>query len=256
MEIVSKKLVPALVKTDKVLEYIALHKKASFTEIHTNLGLAKSSAYALLASLEHFNFIRQTPSGEYSLGLKLFELGGRAVANFDLRTEAKPLVRDLAREVQLTTHLGILQGIEGTYLIKDEIEHILKITSWEGKRIKLLSSGLGKVLIAWLSESLLDQILIPAKMIAHTTTTITTPEAMRKELSIIRQRGWAFDNEEDGYGVRCVASAVRGVDGEVIAAVSVCGTLHQIPTTRIKSLAKEVMATCESISIKMGYKKQ
>ena len=145
MEKEPKKLVPAVVKVDKVLDYIALHKKASFTEIYTDLGLAKSSVYSLLTTLEHFHFIRQTPDGEYSLGLKLFELGGRAVANFDLRTEARPLVRDLARKVRLTTHLGILQELEGIYLIKEEIEHILKITSWEGKRIKLLSSGLGKI---------------------------------------------------------------------------------------------------------------
>lgn len=251
----SKKLVPALAKTDKVLNYLALHKKASFTKIHTDLGLAKSSVYSLLATLEHFHFIRQTSSGEYSLGLKLFDLGSLAVANFDLRTEARPLVRDLAGQVQLTTHLGILQGTEGSYLIKEEIEHILTITSWEGKRIQILSSGLGKILMAWLPEAALNQILIPSRMTPHTVTTITSPAKMKKELAIIRKRGWAFDNEEDGYGVRCVAGAVRGVDGEVIAAVSVCGTLHQIPTARVDSLAKEVMDVCERISIKMGYSK-
>lgn len=252
----TKKLVPALVKVDKVLNYIALHKSVRFTDIYTELGLAKSSVYSLLTTLEHFHFIRQTSSGEYSLGLKLFELGNIAAANFDLRMEAKSLVRNFAREVQLTTHLGILQGKEGIYLIKEEIEHILKITSWEGKRIQLLSSGIGKVLLAWLPEPVLDQFLIPSEMIARTTTTITSPEEMKKELAMIREKGWAVDNEEDGYGVRCVASAVRGVGGEVIAAMSVSGTLHQVPTARIEPLAREVMGACELISVKMGYKKE
>jgi DNA-binding IclR family transcriptional regulator len=247
-----KKLVPALIKAEKVLDYIAANKKVSFTDIYKNVGIAKSSAYSLLATLEHFQFIRQTPSGEYCLGLKLFSLGSLAVTDFDLRTEAKPFVADLAQKVQLTTHLGILQGTEGFYLIKEEIEHILKITSWEGKRIRLLSSGLGKILLAWLPEDVLDQILRPGEMIARTATTITSPEAMKKELTLIRERGWAFDNEEDGYGVRCVAAAVRGFKGEVIGSVSVCGTLHQIPTKRIGTLAENVKNCCESISQKMG----
>lgn len=250
-----KTLVPALVKTDKVLNYIALHKTASFTEIYKNLNLPKSSAFTLLATLEHFNLIRQTPTGEYSLGLKLLDLGSLAASNFDLRSEAKPLVRDLAKEVQLTTHLGILQGLEGTYLIKEEIEHILRITSWEGKRIRLLSSGIGKALIAWQPNALLDQILLSENMTARTKTTITTKREMSKELATVREQGWAYDNEEDGYGVRCVASTVRGVNGEVIAAVSVCGTLHQIPKERIEPLSKEVMRSCEGISNKMGYNK-
>ena len=249
----SKKLVPALVKTEKVLEYISIKKKASFTQIHTDLGIAKSSAYSLLATLEHFQFIRQIPTGEYSLGLKLFSLGNLAVEDFDLRTEARPLIENLAKHVQLTTHLGILQGTEGTYLIKEEIEHILKITSWEGKRIRLLSSGLGKILLAWLTEDVLEQILIESEMTPRTTTTITTPDAMKKELAVIRERGWAYDNEEDGYGVRCVAAPVRGIAGEILGAVSVCGTLHQIPKNRVDTLAEDVMDACARISTTMGY---
>ena len=249
----SKKLVPALVKTEKILDYIAFKKKVTFTDIYRDLGIAKSSAYSLLATLGHLQFIRQAPSGEYSLGLKLFSLGNSAVEDFDLKTEAIPRIKAFAEKVQLTTHLGILQGTEGIYLIKEEIEHILKITSWEGKRIRLLSSGLGKILLAWLTEDVLDQILIASDMLPRTITTITSPEAMRRELAIIRARGWAYDNEEDGYGVRCVAAAVRGFEGEVIGAVSVCGTLHQIPKERIESLATDVMEACNGISKTMGY---
>lgn len=250
----SKKLVPALVKADKVLDYISTKKSASFTQIHKDLGLAKSSVYSLLTTLEHFQFIRQTPTGEYSLGLRLFSLGNMAVEDFDLRTEARPLIANLAQNVQLTTHLGILQGTEGIYLIKEEIDHILKITSWEGKRIRLLSSGLGKILLAWLPEDVLEQILVESAMTPRTTTTIVTPEAMKKELTLIRSRGWAYDNEEDGYGVRCVAAAVRGSSSEVLGAVSVCGTLHQIPADRIDRLAIDVMDACKYISETMGYR--
>ena len=247
------KLVPAVEKTRRILDYVAANRSATFRQIYSDLGLPKSSTHSLLATLEHLQFLRQTGDGEYSLGLKLFELGTLAANAIDLRAEARPLLKRLAARVQLTSHLGILQGNEGIYLLKEEIEHILKITSWEGKAIRLLSSGLGKILLAWQPESFLDQLLIPAKMVPRTSHTISTPEAMRSELDKVRQRGWAIDNEEDGYGVRCVAGPVRGLGGQVIGAVSVTGTVHQIPDERIEALAVEVVATCREISTKMGY---
>lgn len=249
----SKKLVPALVKTELVLNYIAEHKQVSFTQIHKDLGLAKSSVHSLLGTLEHFQYIRQTSSGEYSLGLKLFQLGGLAVANINLKTEAKPFVSALANEVQLTTHLGILQGTEGIYLIKKEIEHILRITSWEGKSIHLLSSALGKALMAWQPQALLDEIFERHEMLPYTEKTIKSIPAMIDALAEVREKGWAIDDEEDGYGVRCVASAVRGADNEIIAAVSVCGTLHQMPQERMADLGDKVIECCRNISQKMGY---
>lgn len=248
-----KNHVPSLLKANRILSYIGQHRQVAFTPIYKDLGLPKSSTYSILATLEHLGFVRQTPSGEYALGLKLFEIGSIAADSIDLRTEARPFVKNLANEVQLTTHLGILQGIRGIYLVKEEIEHQLKITSWEGKQIRLLSSGIGKALLAWQQQDIIEDVLINTPIEAHTTKTITAPESIREELARIRERGWAADDEEDGWGVRCVASCVRDVNGQVVASLSVCGTSHQVPVERFESLAKVVIEACNNLSKALGY---
>lgn len=251
-----KKLVPALVKADKLIRYIGQNKRASFTHIYEDLNLPKSSTYSLLITLEDLGFIRQIPSGEYAIGLKFFELGAMAADSLDLRAEARPIVKKLATDVQLTTHLGVLQGTCGTYIVKEEIEHQLQITSWEGKSIRLLSSGIGKALLAWQPVSLLEEILQKTKIEAHTTKTIVEPEKLIEELAIIRKRGWAIDDEEDGWGIRCVASVVRDMSTQVVASLSVCGTLHQIPDEKIQALAPMVLGACNELSNALGYQGQ
>lgn len=72
------------------------------------------------------------------------------------------------------------------------------IRSWEGKRLSLHSSGLGKVLIAWLSGEELEELLPPDQILTRfTDTTITDVNILKQELAGIRRRGWGYDNEED-----------------------------------------------------------
>ncbi len=255
MNTTQKQLVPALTKAEKIIAYIAKHKDVSFTRIYEDLELPKSSAYSLLTTLEHFGFVRQNPSGKYSLGLKLFELGTLAAASINLRAEARPIIRDLANNLQLTTHLGIMQGSEGRYLLKEEVENIIKITSWEGKRIRLLSSAIGKALMAWQSPDLIEEVIATELPEPYTRNTITDPVKIREELAKTRERGWAIDDEEDGYELRCVASSVRGLHGEVVASISVCGTLRQISLNQLESASEGVLEACRHLSGKMGYQK-
>ncbi len=255
MESPKKQLVPALAKADRIISFIAQNKEISFTRIHEELELPKSSVYSLLTTLEHFGFVRLSPSGKYSLGLRLFELGTLAASSIDLRTEARPIIKDLANRVQLTGHLGIMHGIEGRYLIKEEVESILKITSWEGKQIRLLSSAIGKALLAWQPPDIIEEVIENSPLVPYTRNTIIDPVQIREELAKTKERGWAIDDEEDGYEIRCVASSVRGLHGEMVASISVCGTLRQMSMKRMELAKEEILQSCDLLSKKLGYQK-
>ncbi len=90
------------------------------------------------------------------------------------------------------------------------------IRSWEGKRLSLHSSGLGKVLIAWLSGEELEELLPPDQILTRfTDTTITDVNILKQELAGIRRRGWGYDNEEDSLAcaaLRCRYSIRRESD--------------------------------------------
>ena len=146
-------MVPALVRGFAILDLIGKNPGLDFTAIHTRLRLPKSSAHNLLTTLSQLGVIRIQPDRGFVLGLKLTELGNFAAAQRFSETEFLPLLRNLAAELRLTCHLGVMEGREAVYLSKVECDHPIQVNSWVGKRFSLHCSALGKVLLAWLPEA-------------------------------------------------------------------------------------------------------
>ncbi|GKX57769.1 IclR family transcriptional regulator [Leminorella grimontii] len=233
--------VPALDKVVRVCDFLSDKNGATFSQIYQGVGMAKSSTSSLLSAMVTHGLLRQD-GDKYYLGLRLYELGNKAVEQYDIKKIALPVLTALRDDTNLTCHLGVLQGSSPIYLTKLESPQAIVIRSWEGKRLSLHSSGLGKAIMAWLSPEEVDDLLSDELPLTRfTDTTITDVPTLKKQLALIRQRGWAYDDEEDSQGVRCIAVPVFNPQGQVIAAISVSGVAFQIPDDKREQLAERVM---------------
>ena len=240
--------VPALDKAIRVCHYLAEHGSATFSQIYSGVDLPKSSTSTLLNAMVVQGLLRQEKD-KYSLGLLLYELGNKAIQQFDIKTIALPLLAELRDSTNLTCHLGVLEGRAAIYLLKMESPQAIVVRSWEGKRLSLYSSGLGKVLLAWLSDEEIDDLLPEGEHFpSFTEKTITHRTTYKMQLAEIRQRGWACDDEEDSLGVRCISAPVHDAQGKVIAAISVSGVLFQLPNDEWEDIARRVQHTCSVLS--------
>ncbi len=208
--------------------------------------MAKSSTSSLLGAMVAHGLLRQD-NDKYYLGLRLYELGNKAVEQYDIKKIAHPVLAALRDDTNLTCHLGVLQGSSPIYLTKLESPQAIVIRSWEGKRLSLHSSGLGKAIMAWLSPAEVDDLLGDEQLPRFTDTTITDVNELKKQLELIRQRGWAYDDEEDSQGVRCIAVPVFNPQGQVIAAISISGVAFQIPDDKREQLAERVMLASKEL---------
>ncbi len=243
--------VPALDKVVRVCDFLADQNGATFSQIYQGVGLPKSSTSSLLNGMVAHGLLRQEQD-KYYLGLRLYEFGNKAVEQFDIKKIALPTLTKLRDTTNLTCHLGVLEGSTPIYIAKVESPQAIVIRSWEGKRLSLHSSGLGKVLMAWLPEHELDLLLPDEEELPRfTATTITTKTELKAQLAIIRQRGWAYDDEEDSLGVRCIAVPIRNKNGKVIAAVSVSGVTFQLPDDKRDTLAREILDICQDITTRI-----
>lgn len=246
-------LVPAVMRSLDVLEFLGRNEEASFEDIYTEIGIPKSSAYQLLLTLESRGYLRRVGEGKkYSLGLRLFELGNQSVSQLNIRTEAIPVLRDLMFKTNQTCHLGILEGTEGVYLAKVEGSQPIRLNSWEGKRIAFHSTSMGKVLLAWRDEESIDEMLNQTTLTGLTEKTITDRNELKKHLQMIRKRGWALDDEENEPDIRCVAAPVRHITGTVIAAISVSGLATRLNDEILPEVSEQVMNAAIQLSAKMG----
>ena len=214
--------VSSVVKAAEILEYLKVHKVATFSQIQGDLGFAKSTTYQILKTLESLHFISGNKYGEYSLGYKLYELGHSFGQNISWRNIVAPYIRQIAEETGMTAHVSIMtSNYEGICIEKIPGKIFTMQLTEVGVPLQMHTSASGKVLLAWQSQEVQKKILSSLSYKKFTEHTITNKEDLAVELIHIRQRGYANDDQESEESCRGVAAPLFACDGSFIASVSI-----------------------------------
>ncbi|MHB8648545.1 MAG: IclR family transcriptional regulator [Thermomicrobiales bacterium] len=226
------------------------HPEQSLTAISTRLGLAKGTAVRLLTVLEEHGFVERAASERYRLGVRLFELGSIYEQTFSIEQAARPALESLARECQQTANLGILNEGQVVHIAVVPPQRPIHFAGQLGARELVHCTGLGKALIAGLAPETLAAIVAEHGLPSRTAKTITTMEALHDRLAVVRERGYATDDEESFPGLTCVAAPIRDATGATVAAISVSGTTAEFEAT---DYAPAVLAAASTVSHRLGY---
>lgn len=242
-----------LVRAFTILDTIATAIDGkTLTEIAEDTELPEATAHRLLKVLESVATVRATPSGRYLLGRHCLHLGSAYLASIDVRSESIESMTKLTEVTGETTHLGILDDSRVVYIEKVESPHPVRMYSRVGLTNPAASTALGKAILAWSEQSLVDQIIslgIPAR----TPRTVTEPDDFQEELWKIRRRGYSLDDMENEEGIRCAAAPVLDHSGSPVAAISLSGPGQRIPRRRLEELGAAVADTAAQISSRIGY---
>jgi len=138
-------------------------------------------------------------------------------------------MENLSKKYNEAVNLAKLDKDEIVYIQKIESSTTLKLDLKLGSNHPAYCTGLGKLLLAYLKEDELNYYFERIKLKRYTSNTITRQEKLKQELILIRQQGYAFDNEEYVPGVCCLAAPVRDYANKVCAALSIA-----IPSVRLK----------------------
>jgi DNA-binding IclR family transcriptional regulator len=238
-----------------VLEFLAQSRRgSSISEISRTLGLPKSSTYLTLSTLEHRGYLQKnSQTGKYCFGLKLVSLSRRVLENLDMREEARELLISLMQATHLTVHLAVLERNAAVIIERVEPPGTTKMADWIGRGLDVNCTGVGKALIAFLPEKEFNAQISAKAWAKHNDNTIVSISALKRELSKVRELGYALDDEEDEIGVRCIGAPVFGKNQRVVAAISVAGTTLEISIEMIPRLAERVKKVAAEISSHLSY---
>jgi DNA-binding IclR family transcriptional regulator len=226
-------------------------------ELAKRLSLHKSTLHRLLMILEQRQLIRKSRvHGKYSLGMRLFELGSRAIEQVDLRDRAEPFLCRLVKEVGETSHIAILNGTEMLSIINVQGPRKVRTPTTSGGRIPVHCTAVGKALLAFLPIAHLRSLIPTLSLQRFTDKTIVTREALEAELLRVRARGYAVDDEEIEDGLRCVGAPIHGHGGQVVAAISIAGPIFRMAKRRLPELGRAVSGTAHDLSFDLGYRVQ
>ena len=226
--------------------------EAGVTELARRLGLHKSTASRLLATLQKRGLVEQDDeTGKYRLGLVVIRLAERAERTLDLRGIALPELERLARLTHETTGLGILEGDTMLAVAQVDGPNLIAVGDWTGRATPLHCVASGKVLLSSLAEREVLRI-VRRGLVSYTERTIVELEPLLEELARIRRRGYATAIGEYELGLNAVAAPVHDARGNVIAAVDIWGPAFRLTPRRIPELATQAREAAAAITVRLG----
>jgi DNA-binding IclR family transcriptional regulator len=226
------------------------------TELARALRLGKSTVHRLLSSLAARGYVRKNPDTDrYCLGLKAFEVGSAAAGPHMIRETAAPFLRRLSAACRETVHLGVLDDGDVVYIDKIESQQALQMYSRIGRRAPAHCTALGKALLAWEPDDVLDGFL-GRRLEAYTTRTLTDAARLRHDLRGVRERGHALDDDEFEVGLRCIAAPVRDHTGRVVASLGIASPAVRLPAERVGAMAAVVRSVAGEVSAALGWRER
>jgi len=202
----------------------------SFADLQEACDLPKSTTSRMLTALERSELLERRDDGSYVAGSLFWLYAARHDPWQELVRLARPAMEQIGEETHETVHLSVSRGERVVQVAQVDSRFLLGTRDWTEVDVPAHSSALGKVLYAWGALPLPDHRLEPL-----TDATITDPEALRRDGARTRERGWAVTADELEVGLSGVAVPVRGVRGDVVAALGVSG-----PTPRLEGRLDEL----------------
>ena len=231
----------------------ASNNSLSLAEICQQMNVCKSTAHRALMAMEKTGLIERAPSHRYRLGLKLYDMGHRAVEQIDLRAHAHPYLRKLALRVGETVHLGVLHRSRIVYIDKVEpVSRLVCVSSRTGTSNPVYCTSLGKAILAFMPPEEAKMILDGVRFTRFTANTLTSADECMMALERVRRRGYAVDDEEMEIGTRCIGAPIHGAGEQIIAAVSVSGSTTRLTAQRAPAIASHVIRSCQAISLSLN----
>jgi DNA-binding IclR family transcriptional regulator len=221
---------------------------AGLEQVATRLGVHKSTALRLLRTLHEHGLVYRQADQRYRLGARLFALAHEALEHIDIRDTAHPHLVALGESCGHTVHLAVYEDGEVVYIDKVESRYPVRMYSRIGKPVAITVAAVAKLLLADLPEderrALAERLDYPR----YTPRSITDPQTFLAELARVRDQGWATDFGGHEESINCVAAPVLGVDGRVVAAMSVSAPTVVVSADDLVALLPRVRRTARAIS--------
>jgi DNA-binding IclR family transcriptional regulator len=235
-----------------VIESIADSPRGlTLTELADALDLPKSSVLRLVANLEMRHYVEQDQNNRYRIGLRLFSIGGGALADNILRTSARPYLEELALRVGESTYLAILDQEQALYI--DRIESPMPVRSHSpiGSHRPLQITAVGKVMLAGMNREVAGEIV--RRRAELDSLPLLPADEVQQHLQRVANDGYAIDIGEYDEGLTCIAAPIRNGQGEVIAALGVSGPSWRITDDRVPAVVGLLTENARGVSRELGY---
>ncbi|WP_448608670.1 IclR family transcriptional regulator [Geodermatophilus sp. URMC 60] len=212
-------------------------------ELARDCGVSKTTAHRVLAGLRELAWVRAHEGGRYSLGPQAYAFAAMASPAISI----EQTLAGLRDAVGHTVHAGVLLDDHVVYTHELDGRDQFVMRSRVGATAPLHCTAMGKALLAHLPDDRVSAV-VAAGLPRRTAGTLTDPRAVRAELRVIRERGYAVDDEENEQNVRCVAAVVPEALGHPLRAVSISTVTFLTDRDQLMSYVPALLRCARSLT--------
>ena len=237
-------------KAIRILEcFTPAQPELSLGQLSSLLHMPKSTLLNQLRTLTDANMLMRVQNGRaYCLGYKIMQLSYNARKSSSIAQYAIPIMEDL--QVATGEIIYLTSYIDGKVFYMECLYPSHRSVSYSiaGKTLPMHCTGCGKAMLSYMDEREIRRIIDKNGLEGFTPHTITSRQALMKELAVTKARGYALDNEEETLGVRCVAAAIRDERANVAGALSISASVLSINEEVAETYAKMLLRACNMLS--------
>ena len=223
------------------------------TDLAIRTGLSPSTAHRLLTTLEKRRFVAFDQSDNmWHIGRQSFAIGSAFIRRRNFVAPALPFLRRLRDLTHETANLGIVDDGEVIVLTQVESREIMRAITRVGGRVPMVTSGIGKAILATYADEEVVAIIQRHGMKRLTPKSVVRAGELRDALETVRRDGYAIDDQEFLMGLRCVAAVVYNDQAEALAGISVSGLASRVPQERVPELGRLVRDTARELTLALG----
>lgn len=247
-------LINVLSDTLRLLEqFLYDTPELGISELSEKTGLHKNKVFRILATLEYYGYIEQNPETQlYRLGIKFLQLGQSYLRKSGLAVISDQILTKLNEETQETVVLATFSNSDAVCISVKDSPLKLKVSAIAGESYPLHANAIGKILLYRYFE---NRGNIPSfgELKKFTSKTITSNEALIKEIKEIDKNKFAIDREEWQEGVITIAAPVRDYTTKTVAAIGLFVPVLRATSEKESKLAKAVIKAANELSFKIGF---
>jgi DNA-binding IclR family transcriptional regulator len=236
-----------------VLEILA-RGSAGVSEVATQLGVHKSTAFRLLTALEDRELVEQAQNrGKYRLGFGVLRLANAVLGRLDLTQQSRPVCERLAAELGETVNVAVRRSHYVVNVEQARGPSAVVAHNWVGELTPLHATSSGKILLAFMKPQERREVLGGDGLPRFTPRTITSFDELTSHVEQAARDGYASAVEELEEGLNAIAAPVRDHTGAVVAALSVSGPAYRFDRQQLSNVAPEVVSAAAEVSHRMGF---
>jgi IclR family transcriptional regulator, KDG regulon repressor len=224
------------------------------TELSKRLKLHKNNVFRLLATLEARGYIEQNKITEnYRLGLRCLQLGQTFIHQMGLLLQSRAVLEDLSKMTKESAYVAIRKGSAIIPLDFVEPARTVRVVSFLGTVLPPHCTAAGKVYLVFEADGTPGQNL-PEHLERYTDQTIVERSALREQMKIIGESGYAVERGEFAEDVNAVAVPIRDYTRSLVGTLAVVGPAHRFSDDTVNNdIAPVLLKAGTELSKRLGF---